>query len=443
MLVRNPEGTPETELPRLYQDRAFWGIAITQFLGAFNDNLYKQLILLLSVPIGVGAVQLDQQGLATVIFALPFVLGSGYAGYLSDKWSKRFVIVAAKVAEIVIMLMGLIGFLGYGATGYSGLLVVLFLMGSHSTFFGPAKYGILPELFREEDLPRANGFILMTTFLAIIFGTAIAGLLKTWLVPAQGGFEAGPQRLAYGSLVCIGIAILGTVTSLLLRATPPAQPNLRFTWQTLAIRRESVELLVRDGALWHALLASCVFWLVSGITIQAVNSLGLRQLKLNEFWTSVLTAFIAVGIMAGALLASWLCRRWPHGRVVTVGAWAMAFCSLALSLARGNGDHLLGFGGSVPILIGMGMAAGMFAIPVQVFIQSRPPRDQKGRMIAVMNQLNFIAILLSGIVYWIADRVIIARDWPRCYVFLIMASCLVPLAACYQLPPSTTLAHEP
>src|SRR3954469_22954792 len=130
------------------------------------------------------------------------------------------------MAEIGIMLLGMIAFLAYGSTGYRGLLVVLFLMGSHSAFFGPGKYGILPELFREEDLPRANGVILMTTFLAIIFGTASAGFLGDLLYDPAG--HRVPERLWIGSLLCIGIAVCGTITSLLVRPVPHAVPHLPF-----------------------------------------------------------------------------------------------------------------------------------------------------------------------------------------------------------------------
>src|SRR5205823_13551485 len=139
----------------LFRDRSFWGMTATQFLGAFNDNLFKQLMLLLAIPVGAAATQkADQQGLATMIFSLPFVLFSGFAGWLSDRYSKRTVIVACKVAEIGIMLLGVLGFLSYARTGYAGLLLVLWCMGMHSAFFGPGKYGILPELFPEKDLPR-------------------------------------------------------------------------------------------------------------------------------------------------------------------------------------------------------------------------------------------------------------------------------------------------
>src|SRR5438477_11629137 len=198
--------------PPLFRDRSFWGMTATQFLGAFNDNLFKQLMLLLAIPVGAAAARkADEQGIATMIFSLPFVLFSGFAGYLSDRYSKRTMIVACKAAEIGIMLLGLIGFLSYGTLGYRGLLVVLFLMGTHSAFFGPGKYGILPELFRERDLPRANGVILMTTFLAIIFGTASAGILGTLLAERGGGVQE-PTRLWLGSAVCMLIAVMGTVT---------------------------------------------------------------------------------------------------------------------------------------------------------------------------------------------------------------------------------------
>src|SRR6476620_4495963 len=226
-LVAETNSTSDASVTPLFQDRSFWGMTATQFFGAFNDNLFKQLMLLLAIPVGAAAARkADEQGLATMIFSLPFVLFSGFAGYLSDRYSKRTMIVVCKVAEIGIMLLGMIAFLAYGTTGYRGLLVVLFLMGTHSAFFGPGKYGILPELFREEDLPRANGVILMKTFLAIIFGTASAGFLGGLVYDAAG--QRVPERLWVGSLFCIGIAICGTITSLLVRPVPAAVPGLAF-----------------------------------------------------------------------------------------------------------------------------------------------------------------------------------------------------------------------
>jgi len=163
----------DTDDSDLFKDRSFWGVVITQFLGAFNDNLYKQLMLLMAIP-GVGAlIQGDRQGWATTVFSLPFVLLSSTAGYLADRYSKSQIITICKIAEIAITLLAVTAFWFYGNIGDYGTWTVLVLMGTHSAFFGPSKYGILPELFRDKYLPRANGLILMTTFLAIIFGSRL------------------------------------------------------------------------------------------------------------------------------------------------------------------------------------------------------------------------------------------------------------------------------
>jgi len=433
-LLAEPDDEKAIRTP-LFRDRSFWGMTATQFLGAFNDNLFKQLMLLLAIPVGAAAIRrADEQGLATMIFSLPFVLFSGFAGYLSDRYSKRTMIVACKFAEIGIMLLGMLGFLAYGSLGYRGLLVVLFLMGTHSAFFGPGKYGILPELFRDADLPRANGVILMTTFLAIIFGTASAGFLGGLLYDAAG--ERVPQRLWIGSLFCIGIAVLGTITSLLVRPIPPAVPNLKFEFSSLAIPRDTRALLACDRPLLGALLVSCMFWLVSGVALQSVNSLGMTQLGVGERKTSILTAVIGIGIACGAVLAGRISRGKADFRLVTSGSLAMAagmfLMSISLPQVGGRFPHLLGYAGSFPVLIFLGGAAGMLAIPVQVFIQTRPPDDQKGRMIAVMNLTNFIAILLSGAIYMAFDRLIEALHWPRSVLFAFNALLILPIGLFYR-----------
>ena len=172
----------------------------TQFLGAFNDNLFKQMLILLAVSAPAAAVnapQQDRQGSANVIFSLAFILFSGFAGYLSDRNPKRNIIVASKVAEIVAMLLGIVAFLLFPIAGLNGLLLVLFLTGVQSAFFGPGKYGILPEMLRKEDLPRANGVMLMTTFLAIILGTAFAGFLNDIFVSDNITYEESARRHAW------------------------------------------------------------------------------------------------------------------------------------------------------------------------------------------------------------------------------------------------------
>ena len=416
----------------LLKNHSFLGMTATQFLGAFNDNLFKQLMLLLAIPVAASSLTEDRQAVATIVFALPFILFSGYAGYLSDRYSKRRVIVLSKVAEIAVMLLGLFAFISYATFGYTGLLVVLFLMGLQSAFFGPGKYGILPEMLPKDQLPRANGIILMTTFLAIIFGTATAGFLGNNFIDDTVAPEFRAVNLWKGSLICVGIAIVGTLTSILIRRLSPAKPNLKLDFGSLIIPTVTRRLLASDRPLLLALCASCVFWLVSGIAIQAVNSLGLVQLGLDKFQTSLLTASIGLGISVGAVVAGRLSHGRTEFRIVRIGMWGLvAFLGL-LSISHSGGTHWLGYHGSLVGLPLLGVAAGFFAIPVQVFIQDRPPKDQKGRMIAVMNFVNFIAILFSGVLYGLFDQIVQRQGWPRSSIFAMMAAIVLPLAVLYR-----------
>jgi acyl-[acyl-carrier-protein]-phospholipid O-acyltransferase/long-chain-fatty-acid--[acyl-carrier-protein] ligase len=236
-----------------------------------------------------------------------------------------------------------------------------------SAFFGPGKYGILPEMLREQDLPRANGIILMTTFLAIIFGTASAGLLGDHFVDPDLPLAQSASRLALGSFICVFIAVAGTLTSLAIRHMPPSQPGLPFSWDCVAVPRDIRRLLVHDRPLLIALLASCGFWLVSGIAIQAVNSLGLVQLELSKTRTSIMTAVIGLGIAVGAVLAGRLSRGRADFRLVQVGSWGLILSLLLLSISRRGGEHLLGYWGSLPVLILLGASAGFLRFPCRYF----------------------------------------------------------------------------
>ena len=439
------EPPDKVDLPPLLQDKSFWGLAITQFLGAFNDNLYKQLILLLAVPAVAGAAALaveaapapaaaatsssDVQGWALLVFSLPFVLLSGFAGYLSDRFSKQPIILLCKVAEIGVTSLALIAFLLYDVVHMLGTWTVLFLMGTHSAFFGPGKYGILPEIFRSKELPRANGIILMTTFLAIIFGTVAAGALHDHLVGESGS----AQNLWIASLVCIGIAVAGTLSALLIRRTPAAEPTLPLTGDAWFVSHEVRRALGSDRPLLIALLASCVFWLVAGIAMPTINSLGVTQLGLDKTSTSLLTASIAIGIMIGAILAGTISRFGKTDRLVTVGLWGILGSLIALGMWHGESTHVLGQYGSILALTALGIFSAIYSVPLQVFLQQRPPAAIKGRMIATMNQANFVGILLAGPLYQLFERIAAWSGSPISSVFWMIGLLVLPLAILYRL----------
>ena len=242
---------------------------------------------------------------------------------------------------------------------------------------------------------------------------------------------ANATRLWMGSLVCIGIAVAGTASSCLIRRVRPADPKLHFTWDTI-LNRVAWASAVRDLPLLHAILASSMFWLVSGLAIPAINSLGLRQLGLSNTETSVLTAVIGLGIAVGAVVAGKISRGRVDFGLVRFGSWGIVLLCIPMAITLPGRGHLLGFSGSLVALTALGMSAGMFAIPLQVFIQARPPRGLKGRVLALMNQANFLAIVISGLIYDKFDPIIDVMNWPRSATFLLMSLLLLPVALFYR-----------
>lgn len=417
-----------SQLPPLSCDRPFWGMTATQFLGAFNDNIFKQMVILVLTDYAMRSSSSSEtyQPLAHLAFALPFVLCSGLAGWLSDRVSKRRVIVVSKVAEIGVMLAGaLVLFLcepGSNAL-FVGLVAVLVLMSLQSTFFGPAKYGILPEMLREGDLPTANGVIQMTTFVAIILGVSVCGALKGTMEESYGLWPV--------ATVCVGLAVLGTLTSLVLRPTPIAQPGLKLEARNLFIDRETWKLLRSDHSLLRVLLAVILFWFLGGVSLQIVTDFGKQQLQVGDLKSSILSAAISLGIGVGCLVSGALSRHTIRFGLVRFGAWGMVVSfSMLASLTRWSLsiDDLYRI--SLVLFVLMGMSAGLYAVPLQVYLQARPSASQKGRMIGAMNLTTWIGILVSAGFYklcalWFGTDAISNS-------FITLALLILPVALLYR-----------
>ena len=423
-----------TERP-LTTDPTFWGLLVTQFLGAFNDNVFKFLVMFLCTDRAKANPLDDWQGYALIAFASPFVLFSGVCGYLADRYSKSRIIVLSKLLEIAVMSAGLLVFwLTEPSKLQLGLLIgVLFLMGSHSAFFGPSKYGILPELYAKHRLPGINGIFLMTTFVAIIGGAAAAGALKDWL-----------PNLMWSQGMCVLIAIVGTLTALPIRKLPPAQPNLRFNPSALFLDPETRATLRVQPKLWTALIYSSVFWFVGGVFQPSVNAIGKLQYGLSDTATGQLAATTAIGIALGSVLAGMLSRSRFRAGLVRVAAVGMMICLGALAIpgeqipAREKASVVVtsnspavdasppakdnewspssqpslrlpfvSLTGAGLLLMGAGLFAGLFAIPLQVYLQAMSPTHLKGRMIGAMNLINWIGIVISGAFYEIGNQVLI------------------------------------
>jgi acyl-[acyl-carrier-protein]-phospholipid O-acyltransferase/long-chain-fatty-acid--[acyl-carrier-protein] ligase len=387
--------------PPLRRDPSFWGITATQFLGAFNDNIFKMLLMLICADYvadraggGTNPYFDPWQTAASLLFAFAFVMFSGVAGFLSDRFRKRRIIVASKIAEIGVMTAGLLVFLtgqpGSNAFIFS-LFAVLFLMGVQSAFFGPSKFGILPEIFSDSDLPVINGVMLATTFLAIIFGTALGGALKQVL----------GDQLWLISLACVGLGIIGTATATLLRQSPPAQSDLQFSMSGWFVEPAVWKQVLADRLLLRVLLVYSVFWFVGGVVALTITLVGQIQMQLPESLTAAFNAGVGLGIGLGSVSAAWLSRedvRMDLVRTGSIGLCAgMSAAAIAAVLPLPPVLRLWLFGSS--LFVG-GFFGGWVAVPLQVFIQAHPPDELKGRVIAVMNLMTWIGILLASCYYF-------------------------------------------
>lgn len=477
-------------LPPAQKDPSFWGMTATQFLGAFNDNLYKQLVLFVCTDLYLqstgGGSGDGYQAIAFAVFSLPFVMFSGIAGYFSDLYPKRNIVIACKVAEILVVLAGATAFYFHTRVG---LFVVLFMMGTHSAFFGPSKFGILPEAFRSKDLPYVNGVFIMTTFLAIILGTVLAGELKSISQPLQvvEGVAAPPTArnfvipLWVASLACVGTAVLGTATAFLVRKTPAANPDLRFRWSAFGIDGVTWRLIRRDRIIFNVLMITSVFWMVGGALQQAVNAFSKYQLGVSDRRAGYMLSGVAIGIAVGCAIAGRLSKGrirfgiYKVGNVGiivslvalwTLGTWGgpnfQRFLTQSAAMimkqtgheevtapeiaetpksAEATGEDKTAKEPKIDpdrpvdafewtariLLLVTGISAGLFTVPLQTFLQVRPPDEEKGRVIAAMNLINWIGILLSAALYFLVSFVIDQLEWPQSTHFIVCAGVLALL----------------
>lgn len=380
------------------RNRSLRGLTISQFLGAFNDNLYKQLVLLLAARVLFQGE--DKQGIASTVFALPFVLFSGIAGNLSERVSKRSVIVVMKVAEMGVMLGAVAAlYLSGWKHQWWFLLAVLFLMGTHSAFFGPSKYGIVPEIVERKGLLSANGVISMTTFLAIITGAAIAGPL----------LDHFPHALWIGGAAGVVLAAAGMAASLTIRPTPATRPELRVGWNPFGGLAGTVREMRADRRTFTVVISYSFFFFNGHVLQQAVNGMGVPQvldLEADENWLiSLLLVTLVTALMIGCMLAPVVGRRVPASRMIATGALVLVLAQATLVLvgpvvSRAAGGYLLAHAA----LAVAGFAAAFFVVPVVSFVQDAPEEGSKGKAFAVNNFFNFVFIFLAGGFYYLTSH---------------------------------------
>ena len=359
----------------------------TQFLGAVNDNLFKIVVSMLAVSAAAPGSDGRALSLVGVLFILPFALFSGYAGQLADSYSKRTILVVTKVLEVVVMGLGMVAL---GAGYLSAAYAVLFLMALHSTFFSPAKYGILPETLPDAHLSRANGLLEMSTFVAIVAGTAAGGYL----------FDVWRDRVWLIGALTLAVAIAGTFASFGIRRVPAAAAEQSFNWNPFGEIREGLGRLWHDRVLWPTVVGLSYFWFLGALLQLVVILFGTHVMGLDDRWVGILTTFAAVGIGIGSIAAGRLSGDKVELGLVPIGAFGMGAFSIVLA---GSGDSFVRASISLTLI---GFSGGLFAVPLNALLQQRPDAAEKGRLIATNNFLNVIGILLASALLWIASDVL-------------------------------------
>jgi MFS family permease len=377
--------------------RRFLPFFVTQALGAFNDNIFKQsLILTILYKLAIEGDRSVWVNLCALLFILPFFLFSALAGQFGEKFPKHRLIRAIKLAEIVIMAVGAVGF----AFDHLWLmLAALFAMGTHSALFGPVKYSIMPQALRPEELVGGNGLVEMGTFLAILAGTIGAGVMMS------SSHHAG----VVASAVLL-VALAGYLAS---RAIPPvsaANPGLvldwniaRQTWVTLRLG------LGQTRAVSRSLIGNSWFWFVGAIYLTQIPAYAQQWLDGDETVVTLILTVFSVGIALGSMLCERLSRHRVEMGLVPLGALGLTLFGLLLwwhssghvpAVAPQSWIGALGQGQTWWVLfdiLGLGVFGGFYIVPLYALIQSRTAEDQRARVIAANNILNALFMVVSAI----------------------------------------------
>jgi MFS family permease len=404
----------------LLRARRFAPLFATQFLGAFNDSLFKQAVVLFvtyqlySDPTKEFTFSAIAQGL----FILPFFLFSALSGQLADDHDKARMIRIIKAAEIGIMLVGGAGLI---LANIPLMLLAVGFMGVHSTFFGPIKYAILPQHLGKDEVLGGTGLVEAGTYIAILLGTILAGVLAP-----------RPQSAAAAVLV---FAFLGYLAGRQVPPAPPAAERLPITWHIVHASIELVRATMHIRRLFLAILAISFFWTIGAVMIIIFPPLVKNVLGANEQVASLFIAIFSIGIAIGSILINRLLKSEVSARFAPASVIAMGLFVLLLHfVARSWGEHgeeltTLGnfllnpmAGLMIVALLGVAITGGMFVVPLYAFLTTTVPKTETSRTVAANNIVNSGAMVVGS---GIAIGLNLIGVGPTAQLLLVAAMCVV------------------
>jgi MFS family permease len=404
----------------LLRARRFLPLFTTQFLGAFNDSLFKQAVVLFvtyqlySNP----AKEFQFSAIAQGLFIVPFFLFSALSGQLADDHDKARLIRIIKFAEIGIMLIGGAGIM---LASIPLMLAAVGLMGVHSTFFGPIKYAILPQHLHKDEVLGGTGLVEAGTYIAILLGTILAGILSPH-----------PPIVAAAT---IGIAVLGVMAGRQVPPAPPAADRIPMNWHIIRASIHLVSATLHIPRLFLAICSISFFWTIGAVLIIIFPPLVKNVLGANEQVASLFIAIFSIGIAIGSvlinrLLKSQVSARYAPGSVIAMGVFVLMLHFISLAWGK-HGPELTTLGNFVfhPMaglmivcLLGVAVTGGMFVVPLYAFLTTTVPKTETARTVAANNIVNSGAMVIGSLLAFALSSVGVG---PTAQLLLVAAMCLV------------------
>ena len=411
----------------LLKQRRFAPFFWTLFSGAANDNLFKfAFTVMVTYQLSVSWLPPALAGLVIgALFILPFLLFSATSGQLTDKFEKTRIIRFVKNLEIAIMLLATTGFMSGDVNVQVPILLgCTFLMGLHSTLFGPVKFAYLPQALNERELTGGNGMVEMGTFVAILLGNIVGGLL----IALPG---VGPTYVAVG---CVALAVLGRLVAQSIPPAPATDPGLQINWNPLTETWRNLKLASQNIVVFRSMLGISWMWFFGAVFLSQFPSFAKEVLHGNEQVASLLLVVFSIGIATGSLLCEVLSKRHVEIGLVPLGAIGMSVFAVDLYFAsRGlPSEPVMSLARFVAqpahwrVMLDLALLslfAGLYSVPMYALIQLRSQRTHRARIIAANNILNALFMIVSAV---LAGALLKANfSVPQIFLFVGLANAVV------------------
>ena len=411
----------------LLKQRRFAPFFWTQFSGAANDNLFKfAFTVMVTYQVSVSWLPPALAGLVIgALFILPFLLFSATSGQLSDKFEKTRVIRFVKNLEVLIMLVAAAGFMSNNVNvQVPVLLVCTFLMGLHSTIFGPVKFAYLPQALSDRELTGGNGMVEMGTFVAILLGNIVGGLIIA--LP-----QIGPDAVA---VACVALALMGRVVAQFSPLAPATDPRLRINWNPITETWRNLKLANQNTVVFRSLLGISWMWFFGATFLSQFPSFAKDVMHGNEQVASLLLVVFSIGIAVGSLLCEVLSKRHVEIGLVPLGAMGMSVFAVDLYFAsRGLGTApVMSLSAFITQpahwrvmadLALLSLFAGLYSVPMYALIQLRSQPTHRARIIAANNILNALFMIVSAVLAGALLK--LEFSIPQIFLFVGMANAVV------------------